>query len=557
MKKSTLTLLFILLFLVGSSKAETIAGTDYTQPVSAAASSYFIATSKPWLYSPNGIINGNGLDTDTGEHENKAYIVDTQPGYIWMSDGAIDTDPNMAWVVFDLGDVYELSEIRIWNGNNTSPVDETDRGVKSMYILVSTDGINYTQVGGLFNLIQASGASNYLGEVYPLSADNVRYVKFDIRSTWRFDNGGDPYTALSEVRFVSLNVPAQDEPVGMYDVLFYDNFESATFPSPYSWESQNSGSSPQTDSDPDGASSGTWDVYDITNLYDLQATTSLNFDYDPGPYEGDGYFRLRCPSASAYTFADFVNEANEGLVHAEWYFLTDIDNVNHGMIVELTGSHTGEGAADSRVSIATQPDGSIEYYSGSWQNTGLTYDLDKWQKWEIDYLVGTNEFYLTVDDVTVGPLTSKSIGYVSSLAFRGGAAGGKGWFDRVFVYNRAPLKPDQYTQGLWNFEPANGFNDIGGSTNNVMTPSTTRFTDGPLGLGRALVLGDGNTIPYTGYATVSDHIELENPANDFTVEAWVKISEDFLSVDRFLHFVSKYGTGSGERSLDIYFVYDA
>lgn len=38
--------------------------------------------------------------------------------------------------------------------------------------------------------------------------------------------------------------------------LFYDDFETASDPSPYSWNEQQADSVPRTDSDPDGASPG-------------------------------------------------------------------------------------------------------------------------------------------------------------------------------------------------------------------------------------------------------------------------------------------------------------
>ena len=216
MKKCNLFLIMVCVMTLASVvNADVIGGVSYIQPVLATASSQFVLSTKPWLYSPEDLIDDfiayqdetytvpGGLNAATGEHSNLSYFPnrDDYEGYIWMSDGAIDPTPADTWVTFDLGAQYELTGMRIWNGN-VQANGETTRGVSEMYVLVSADGVNYTQVGGLYNLTQASGLSTYLGEEYDLIASGIQYVKFDIQNTFRYASGGDQYTALSEVRFI-------------------------------------------------------------------------------------------------------------------------------------------------------------------------------------------------------------------------------------------------------------------------------------------------------------------------------------------------------------------
>jgi hypothetical protein len=97
-------------------------------------------------------------------------------------------------LTFDFGSVLPISAIAVWNYNSTISLQ---RGVASMDVLTSIDGINFTPLStetlpqGLApnpvpaHLIQASGVA-------------AQYVRFDILA-----NHGNNYTGLSEVQFVA------------------------------------------------------------------------------------------------------------------------------------------------------------------------------------------------------------------------------------------------------------------------------------------------------------------------------------------------------------------
>jgi hypothetical protein len=135
---------------------------------------------------------------------------------MWLSDGVgfggdpgDDGDPE---VVFDLGGVYDVGSVRIWNYNE---INHRHRGVKDLEILVSLDGVSYDSMGN-FTLFEAPGVDNVdYSETLPINASDVQFVKFDILSNYNgaiypndpsdYDDNG--FVGLSEVRFYSGLVP--------------------------------------------------------------------------------------------------------------------------------------------------------------------------------------------------------------------------------------------------------------------------------------------------------------------------------------------------------------
>lgn len=103
------------------------------------------------------------------------------------------------WLVFDLGDVYDLSAADIWQylyGGSS------DRDVQTFDILISMDGSTFTLItsGGL---TQATGATTAV-QVVPFVATG-RYVRFEVTSNY----GSSAYTGLSEVKFEGVPVPVE------------------------------------------------------------------------------------------------------------------------------------------------------------------------------------------------------------------------------------------------------------------------------------------------------------------------------------------------------------
>ena len=134
--------------------------------------------------------------------------------------GFADDDPS-PWVIFDLGGVYDLERIRVWNYNERGGYSK--RGVKDLEILVSADNAQFTSLGP-FALARAPEAENAdfsqhlsLGD----KAQRVRYVQFLILSN---HNGADyknrkpgpdwSMVGLSEVKFYRRGVPNRAASVG-------------------------------------------------------------------------------------------------------------------------------------------------------------------------------------------------------------------------------------------------------------------------------------------------------------------------------------------------------
>ena len=140
------------------------------------------------------LIDGSGLNA-AGQHTSAV-----EPN-MWLSRGTAfggdDLDPN---VVFDLGAVYRLDELRVWNYNE-SPPNLTARGVNAVTVQYGTTPALGNTVAGITNFTQADGTNTYTGEIFDLTTGspiNARYVKFDIDSNHGGDNN---FYGLSEVRF--------------------------------------------------------------------------------------------------------------------------------------------------------------------------------------------------------------------------------------------------------------------------------------------------------------------------------------------------------------------
>jgi hypothetical protein len=144
------------------------------------------------------LIDGSGLNA-LGEHTSS---VETN---MWLSAangfGGIDADPK---VVFDLGAIYTLDALRVWNYNENPP-NLTNRGVKNVTVNYGTTAALGSTVAGITQFAQASGANTYTGELFDLSSAPIqaRYIEFDIASGINNGNWGDGNTfyGLSEVQF--------------------------------------------------------------------------------------------------------------------------------------------------------------------------------------------------------------------------------------------------------------------------------------------------------------------------------------------------------------------
>ena len=155
------------------------------------------------------IVDGSGLADGDGdgllEHGET-------PENMWLS----EKTRTRGLVEFDLGGMYELGSILVWNYNER---DRTKRGVKKADILVWTQDSDWQKIFDDFEFGEAEGSFDY---------DEPILVKFDgvKAQRVRFDDlanfGEEEYIGLSEVRFFqSLGAeairphPADGEDIGM------------------------------------------------------------------------------------------------------------------------------------------------------------------------------------------------------------------------------------------------------------------------------------------------------------------------------------------------------
>lgn len=157
-------------------------------PVSVTASNTFPLWGE---YNPENLIDGSGM---TGGLHDANY------GNMWMTDLGVDA----ATLTFDLGQLYDLGGMTVWNYNFGDPGYFTtlDRGAKAFSLAISTDGISFSDVlAGTF----AKGTGQALaGESFDV-AGAARYVRLSLSGNhqqWPETYGYAP-VGLSEVRFSS------------------------------------------------------------------------------------------------------------------------------------------------------------------------------------------------------------------------------------------------------------------------------------------------------------------------------------------------------------------
>lgn len=98
--------------------------------------------------------------------------------------GPIPERGDVHWLQYDLGAVYVLDSLHLWNHNVWG---ETDMGVKSIMIDYSTDQQNWMSAGP-FTIEKASGSWRYQGSIGPsLNNAQAQYVVISVLSTYSTD----------------------------------------------------------------------------------------------------------------------------------------------------------------------------------------------------------------------------------------------------------------------------------------------------------------------------------------------------------------------------------
>ncbi len=249
---------------------------DFIKPIDARVSSIY-----SWDQKPQNIINGSGLSVESaaGTHDNHASAAT-----MWHAGanegglgGPTGNPPavNGQTVILKLGTIqsYNLSALYVWNMNQNG---YTVRGVKNVTIYVSSEedmvkATSWTSLGAfVFN--QAGGTAAQPAQTVPISASNVRLVKFVIQSC--YGNPSD-FVGLSEVRFEGtagaqydtegvLPMPGLTGWANPYSISYAPWYVFDSAPTEYACASQGAGTStPATPSYSTAQNNGTWLQFDF------------------------------------------------------------------------------------------------------------------------------------------------------------------------------------------------------------------------------------------------------------------------------------------------------
>ncbi len=147
---------------------------------------------------PENTINGSGLDESGLLHGN----LDT--GAMWLSNRA-GIQPT--WINYDLGKVYRLHEMWVWNFNGSlEPV--IGLGFKEVVIEYSVNGADYVTLGDTHTFNRAPGEPDYAHDTtIDLTGVEARYVRLTANSNW--ESILTQY-GLSEVRFFYIPIQARE-----------------------------------------------------------------------------------------------------------------------------------------------------------------------------------------------------------------------------------------------------------------------------------------------------------------------------------------------------------
>ncbi len=140
---------------------------------------------------PENTVNSSGLN-EAGQHSMDALAM-------WLTSVG---GPAPVWIQYDLGRVYELQQMQVWNYNGEFE-DIIGYGLKNVTVTYSANGSDWATLG-TFDLAQGTGLDGYASNS---TIDFGGAAARNVRITANSDFGGMGQSGLSEVRF--SYIPAQ------------------------------------------------------------------------------------------------------------------------------------------------------------------------------------------------------------------------------------------------------------------------------------------------------------------------------------------------------------
>jgi hypothetical protein len=144
-------------------------------------------------YSAQNTVNGSGLTGDLATTDTTT----TQ----WLSVVSPTTPP---WIEYDLGSVYKVAEMWVWNSNNSFEW-AINCGLKSVTIQYSANGTDWAKLGD-YEFAQGTSAANY---THNTTVNFTGVAARKVRITANSNFGGKQY-GLSEVRFYYIPILARE-----------------------------------------------------------------------------------------------------------------------------------------------------------------------------------------------------------------------------------------------------------------------------------------------------------------------------------------------------------
>ncbi len=189
---------------------------DYAGNISVIASSNHV--SAPPIKTLDGAGFGGTFPNFTDLNSNGRPEHDTTFGNMWGSVNS--TAVSNHWISFDLGAVYYVTNIVIWNGNQAGNLG---RGVRDCKIWYSTDasptpavipGSEWTLLGS-YTLTQATGFTTYDSVDVIIPNVSARHILVDVENTFENQSGsGNGYAILSALQFYGA-APPPSAPTGL------------------------------------------------------------------------------------------------------------------------------------------------------------------------------------------------------------------------------------------------------------------------------------------------------------------------------------------------------
>jgi hypothetical protein len=212
MRPAIIIVLYVLAILaIGGSRAAQAAAPvapGYIAVTSATQSAFY--SGRPGIRSADGSgLTEPILGTKYAKHN-------TNTGQMWLNNGGA---PSSEWVQYDLGSAHNLSEMWVWNYNE-SGTGKADQALKDVYIDTKVNATDawtpLTQAGGskVFTLARANGldglaATNQVGGTpVNFGGRSARYVQIRPAGDAGVGNYATTnYAGLSEVRFYEGTAP--------------------------------------------------------------------------------------------------------------------------------------------------------------------------------------------------------------------------------------------------------------------------------------------------------------------------------------------------------------